>query len=188
MVTKQRSVAPFAAIGVFVGALVPLLFVTAIFADGTWEFNVDTLSALGVSASCTAANIFNYTCMCAGLLIAIFGIGKLICKDGLDSVSALFVAVGGLFLIGVGAFNMDTDYHNWFAWCFFTIIVIGMILSGFADWQNGRTVSAAITIITLGIMLAAVPGFALAGIEVIAVFSMCVWLIGQGMSLAFSKS
>jgi hypothetical protein len=37
------------------------------------------------------------------------------------------------------------------------------------------------------IVFASMPGFQLGGIEVIAVLAMCIWMITQSLSLAFSK-
>ena len=188
MVTKQISAAPFAMLAIFIGAIIPIMFAIAIFEDGFWTFDVNTLSDLGVSYDDTAAKIFNYTCIIGGILAAIVGLGKMFVKSGLDSASAFFLALGGVFLVGIGLFTEDYSIHNYLAYLFFALITISLIISMVADSRNGRMIIAAISAIVFVIMLASFPGFTSAGVEVICVVCMCVWLIAQGVSLAFSKN
>jgi hypothetical membrane protein len=188
MVTKQRSTGPYAAIGIFVGAIVPLMLATAIFADGHWAFNVNTLSDLGVSRVQSAADIFNWTCIIAGILLIIFGTGKTLAKSGLDGASAMFVAFAGLFLIGVGVCVETSDYHNFFAWTFFGLMFVAVLVGLVSDWKKGRKVTAAVTIVMLFVVLGSAPGLTLGGIEVVGTVGLFFWIIAQGLSLAFSKN
>ena len=109
-------------------------------------------------------------------------------KSGLDSASAFFLALGGVFLVGVGVFTEDYCAHNYIAWMFFLWMTIAIIISMVADSKNGRMITAAISAIVFIVIIASFPGFSIAGIEVISVAGMCVWLIAQGLSLAFSKN
>lgn len=187
MATRKISAAPFAFAGILVGALVPLLFTIAIFADANWTFDVNSLSDLGISSTKFAADLFNYTCMCAGILIALFAVGKFLIRCGADKASAVFLLLGGLFLIGVGIFTKDSCYHNYITWLYFITVVIAMIISGINDWKHGRTLTTAITVISFTVIVGSIPGFTIAGAEVITVMAMCFWMLGQALSLAFSK-
>ena len=187
MVTKI-SAAPFAFIAILVGALVPILFVIAMFTDGYWEFNVNTLSDLGVSYNETAAAIFNYTCMVAGVLIAIYGIGRMFIKQGYDAASGILVAIGGMLLVAIGIVNESYSAHIMIACSFFAIMAIAIFVGAAGDVKNNRTITVAITAMVVVIVLAAAIGFTIAGLEVVSVIAMCVWLIAQGFALTFSKA
>lgn len=188
MVTKTGSAAPYAFAGILVGALIPIAFAVAAFVDGYWEFNYNTLSDLGISYSALAANIFNYTCMIGGLLVVIHSIGKLKSDDGATFAGAIILAICGVLLAAIGVFTKATDIHLSIAYSFFFLMLITMVVSAIADYRLGKVVSAAATGSLLVIVFASMPGFELGGIEVIAVIAMCIWMIIQSLSLAFSKS
>jgi hypothetical membrane protein len=189
MVTKQKSAAPFTMAGILAGALLPLAFAVAIFADGNWTFNVNTLSDLGISSVEFAAKLFNCACIVGGALILIFGIGKAYTKKNLDAASGLFMAVGGICLALVGIANKGDDYeiHVLVATIFFTLCFISIILSMASDAMHGRKFTVAMSAAVLVTVLMVIPGFAFPGVEVIGVVALCIWLIAQAMSLSFSK-
>jgi len=188
MATKVKSAAPLSFIAILVGALVPILFAIAIFTDGYWEFNFNTLSDLGISYNETAAGIFNWTCICAGALIAIYGIGKMLLKSGYDAANGLILAVGGIFLLSIGIVTENYSEHYIFAYCYFVTMAIAILVGAAGDVKNGRNITVAITAMVIVIVLAAAIGFNIAGLEVVSVVAMCVWIIAQGFSLSFSKA
>ena len=186
MVTKM-SATPFAFVGIIAAVMIVLCFTVAICSAPNWEFNVNTLSDLGISEDGFTASLFNWTCIIGGILMIIFGVGKALVKKDLDMVSAIFVAVAGLFLINVGIFTKGDNMHLFMAYTFFTLCIIGMFISGISDWNHGRKLTTSVTVIVFVVFLASLPGFAVPGIEVIGVFGSCLWLAAQGLSLAFSK-
>ncbi len=188
MVTKKMSAAPFAAIAIFLGAIMPFMFAIAIFMDGYWTFDVNTLSDLGVSYDSTVANLFNYTCIIGGIFIAIYGCGKVFLKEDLDCVSGFLLAISGLLLIGIGIFTKDYDIHVYLAMTYFMLASVALIVSMVSDSKHGRMVTAAISAILVVIVIASFPGFDMAGVEVITTVAFCVWMIAQGFSLVFSKN
>ena len=188
MDTKKMSPAPFAFIGIILGTMIPLAFSVAIFADGFWTFNINTLSDLGVSFEPLAANVFNYTCIIGGILMMVFGAGKLFIRSGKDAASGFFVAIAGVFLMAVGIFNESYSVHNLVAWSFFACATIALVVSLISDWEKGRKLTAAVSTTALFASVIAIPAFTLAGLEVICVLAFCLWIIGQGLSLAFSKA
>jgi hypothetical membrane protein len=187
MVTEKKGTAPFMFAGILVGACFPLVLAIAVFADGNWQFDVNTLSDLGISRTALAANLFNIGCMVSGILVILFSLGKLYIKNGADSASAFVLALGGVLLFGIGIFSKNYDIHNLLACSFFFLVAIAMIISAISDWKHGRKITTAITIVVIATVIACLPGFSVAGIEAIFVIGCCLWLIGQSMSLGFSK-
>ena len=187
MVTKTRSAAPYAFAGILVGALTPIAFAISAFIDGFWEFDLNMLSDLGISHSALAANIFNYTCMIAGLFVVIHSIGKIKAYEGAACGGAVVLFFCGILLAAIGLFTKDTAYHIPIACTYFFLILITVIISAITDYRSGKVVSAAATGALVVIVFASMPGFQLGGIEVIAVLAMCIWMITQSLSLAFSK-
>ncbi len=187
MATKKISARPFTFAGILVGAFVPVIFAIAAMQDGYWEFNVDTLSDLGISSDKLAANLFNYTCIVAGVLVALFGIGKAYLKAGADCASGVMLMLAGILLAFIGICTKDYAAHIPIALTFFLFAGISVIISGISDWRHGRTATTAITIVTFTVIIASIPGFTIAGTEVISVVAICIWLLGQSISLAFSK-
>jgi len=188
MATKKLSAAPFAFVGLLVAALIPIAFSVAIFSDSNWVFNANSLSDLGISTDAFTANLFNYSCMVGGVLITIFGLGKMFIKNGLDSASAFFLVIAGVLLVGVGIINKSYDAHVYIACFFFACTAIALIISMVSDSMKGRKLTTAISVISVTVTIMCMPGFSIFGIEVIYVMAICLWLAGQGLSLAFSKA
>jgi hypothetical membrane protein len=185
---KKLSTAPFSFAAIVGGAMAPLLFAIAIFADGYWTFDVNSLSDLGISYNETAAMIFNLTCIFAGICMAVFGLGKLIIKKKLDAVSGFFMCISGVLLILIGLITKDTlDLHLIIAVGFFATFALAIITGVISDFSNRRYIVTAIGIVLIVIILAACIGFTIMGTEVICVLCICDWAIIQGLALSFSN-
>lgn len=188
MVTKKACATPLALLGIFVGAMLPLAFAVAIAADGTWTFNVNTLSDLGISSSQVAADIFNYSCMIGGVLVAVFGFGKFLIKDGKDAASGLFLAATGVLFMAVGIITKDSySLHVSIAIMGGLTLLIGAFIGTVSDWSHGRQITASVGAIAVTLSVATFFGLAFAGFEVVSIISGLIWLIAEGASLAFSK-
>lgn len=188
MVTKKACATPLALLGIFVGAMLPLAFAVAIAADGTWTFNVNTLSDLGISSSQAAADIFNYSCMIGGVLVAVFGFGKFLIKDGKDAASGLFIAATGVLFMAVGIITKDSySLHVSIAIMGGLTLLIGAFIGTVSDWSHGRQITASVGAIAVTLSVATFFGLAFAGFEVVSIISGLIWLIAEGASLAFSK-
>lgn len=181
--------APFAAIGIFLGAVMPLMLISEIFIDGNWTFDYNTLSDLGASDNELVACMFNGACMFGGLLISVFGIGKyLIRTDQLDKACGAAMVLAGIFLFLVGIFTKDNlAFHIPVSFMYFILMMAAMFISMFADFRRDRKLTAAFTSILIVITFASIPGFYFAGFEVIMVGCSYVWMIFQSLSLAFGK-
>ncbi len=189
MVTKTASAAPYAMFGILAGVMAPILITIATFADPGWEFNVDTLSRLGISNVAFAANLFNYGCMAIGALIAILGIGKFRIQSDFDSVSGLFLTFAGIFMILVGVFTLDNyNTHVLVACLLLLTSLLAIIIGAISDWHNDRKITGAVGAVVIMITIAAFFGFNFAGWEVVSVFALFGWIIATSMSLAFSKA
>ena len=188
MVSKNVTAGPVGALAVLVGALMPIALAVAVFIDGTWTFDVNTLSDLGISANSTAAGIFKYSCVICGVLTAIFGIVKAYKKPGYDRATAILLVIAAVFLIAVGLVTKDYDAHTYFAYIYFLMMALAIVISMVADGKNQRNITAIITAILVVIVIGSAVGFTKAGVEVIAVVCSCIWLMAQGMSIAFSKN
>lgn len=186
MVTKWGT-APFSLAVMFTGALTPLAFAVAIFADGNWIFDYNTLSNLAESDSDFARYVFMATCIIGGACTAFFGYGKLMLKHGLDAAGGFILVIGGVFLIAVGIFDETTVVHNYVAMGYFIMAGVAMFVSLFADYQNKRFLTLSATIVALCMAFGSMPGFTLAGVEVISVVAICMWTFCQGLSFSFSK-
>ena len=187
MATKTISAAPFSFIGLLVGFFVPLALIIAIAADGFWTFNVNPLSDLGVSTNVFAANLFNYTCIIAGILVAIFGIGKLWVCNGYNSAVGFLIAVGGVMLVGIGLFTELYSAHLFFAYTYFFIMFVAIVTSIVGDGMANRKLPASISAVLLVIALGSLVGFTIPGAEVICSICLSGWLIVQSIDLAFAK-
>jgi hypothetical membrane protein len=178
---------PFSLAAMIVGALTPFAFAVAIFSDGNWFFDENMLSDLGVSSDDFARNLFMATCIIGGVCTAIFGFGKLMIKHKLDAASGFFLVIAGIFLIAVGLFDKTTTVHSISAPMYFFMMLISMCISLFADSGNKRYLTMSVTVIALFMCFAAMPGFTIAGVEVISVCAICLWMFVQGLSLSFSN-
>lgn len=185
MKSNTVSPAPFAMTAIFAGAFSLIMFSVAILADGDWTFNVNTLSDLGTSDTKAVADIFNYTCIASGLFSVIFGIGKIFIKTGMSSASGFLIAAGGVFLIGVGIFTKDSlDIHVLMAAMYFILTAIALLVSTIADSKEGNKFGMALGVIAIVIAIGAAVGLQFPGLEVVSVVAICIWMIGQGLTLS----
>ena len=184
---SKIGTAPFSLVVMLVGTFVPLAFTVAIFADGNWTFNINTLSDLGISEDDFARMVFTVTCIIGGIFTAFFGFGKYMMKHGLDSASGFLLVLAGVLLIAVGLFNKETSVHIPVAMGYFLMMTAAIIVSLVADYRSRRFLSMSVAIIVLLISYGSMPGFDLPGTEVISVFAICVWMFAQGVSLSFSN-
>jgi len=187
---EKINTTPLSVVGIIVGTLIPLMLAVTIFLDGEWQFNVDTLSNLGISKNELAAFLFNTICMVGGVLSVVTGLGRIYVKGGEDVPSGVLLALAGIFLFLVGVFTKAPEtrsIHIVVAGIFFALVWFAMLASMIADYHLKRRVSATITSIIFVVIVASMPGFTPGGVEVISFIGMYVWLIVQGLSLAFSK-
>ena len=188
MFNKKACATPLALLGIFVGALLPLAFIVAIFADGSWTFNYNTLSDLGISSNQTAADIFNYSCIIGGILVGVFGVGKFIIKDGSDAASGIVLGAAGFLFMLVGFITKDTlSLHIAIATVAGFLLLVAVVIGAYSDWNHGRLVAGAVGGIGVTISIATFVGLAFPGFEVVSIFAGLIWLIAEGASLAFSK-
>lgn len=188
MSLKELSPVPFSMAGIVLGTVIPMALVVAIFMDGSWTFNENSLSDLGISDNPTVATIFNSICMLGGGLMAIVGLGKAINGEDLDKTCGKCLVVAAVFLFLVGVFPKNQlEIHVLVALIFFSMTTAAIVTSMVSDYRNKRRLSATISSILLVIAIAAIPGFTYKGLEVIGFVCMYMWFLVQGFSLTFSN-
>ncbi len=167
-----------------VSMIAPIVFAVmwalSAFTDGKWILFSDTLSYLGISDNAVSAALFNWGCIIMGALMIISSTLLIRTKDDLDDVFAVLIIVAGLFLAGVGVFDLDTGFpHNFSSGVFAVATFLAMVIFIYRDWKETK-VYAYITISLMlisGIVLLiylifdTVPGFS----QAVVIMSALVW-------------
>ncbi len=186
MNARKCSPAPFAVAGICAAFIFSVVWICAINADTSWVLGENSLSDLGVSSVAIAADLFNYGCILCGALVVIFGIGKACCEKNYNRASGCFIAAAGVFMIVVGIVNKDFgngNTHLMAAYLAFIFLALGVILSGFGNWNDGKRVSAAITIILVLIVLGSCIHNTIQMVEAIAVACALVWMFAESAKM-----
>ncbi len=146
----------------------------ALLCSPTWELN--NLSALGTSKDFITAVTFGISCFVAGILVATFGLGKMIFERGLDRMSGFFFIIGGFSLLGVGIFDASSlELHNNVTMLFAFAMVMGISLASFSDILQGNKVVFIACILMLVIIIAQWPIFTGALSECVGIALASVW-------------
>ena len=141
----------------------------------TWELN--NLSALGGSRYALTAVAFGASCVSAGLLIAFFGVGKMIFETRMDRASGLFFVLGGLGLVMVGLFDSTNSLslHNTWTIFFAGAMVMAVGMTSLSDILRGNILVFAYCIAMAAIIIVQWPVFSGAMSECIAIGLASVW-------------
>ena len=160
--------APIAFLIFAAGTLFSLLY------SPTWELN--NLSALGASKDSVTAITFGVSCFVAGVLVATFGVGKMLFERGLDRMAGFFFILGGFGLLMVGMFDANSlELHNMVTRFFAFTMVMAISLASFADILQGDMVILVACILMLIIILAQWPVFSGALTECVAIALASIW-------------
>ncbi|MBQ3736021.1 MAG: hypothetical protein II855_03705 [Candidatus Methanomethylophilaceae archaeon] len=161
--------APIAFIIFSIGTLISIIN------SPTWELN--NLSALGGSKDALTAVAFGASCVSAGLLIAFFGVGKIIFERRLDKAAGAFFVLGGLGLMMVGIFDSSyhLDLHNIWTISFAAAMVIAVGLTSLSDILRGNILVFVYCIAMVAIIVVQWPVFSGAMSECIAIGLASVW-------------
>jgi len=165
----------------FIGAFGFLvLWLVAVFVDGSWVFGQMTLSELGDPSS-PADAIFNIGCILAGIVLVLFTLAmRPLQENRILRLTFGVATLASFFLIGVGLFPIHVDlWHNLFAWAFFLTMITAVIISIPGDWQRGgRARMMAAASLFMAFVSVALLGFvALALAEAIVVIFIMIWVL-----------
>ena len=171
--------------------ILAIAWIVAACGDTSWIVGEDTLSVLGISDVQVSADAFNYGCIVAGILFAIFGLGKFAFETKCNRASGAMILIAGIALIGVGVFTKDFgngNAHLFVAYLFFLFLAISVILSGIGDYYEKKTIPLAATVVLFMISLFSFAIQSLAMAEAVTVACALIWAVMQGSKLAMSKA
>ncbi len=136
---KRKGERPY----VICGMAAILLFTLAVMilglADDKWSIGTDSISRLGVTPTAWVATTFNIICYITGILLAIYGIGKIIFEDGLYCAGGAFLMTSGIGAFFVGIFT-DSFYpqHAVVAGIFAVGMGLALVFLTIADIMSGE--------------------------------------------------
>lgn len=140
----------------------------------TWELN--NLSALGTSDDELTAITFGVSCFVAGVLVATFGVGKMLFERGLDWTSGIFFILGGIGLLLVGIFDASNlKLHNEVTMFFTFAMVMAISLASISDILQGNTAVFIACILMIAIIFLQWPIFSGALSECVAIALASIW-------------
>ena len=139
-----RSAAGFGTVGLVAAFIFSIVWIVAACADPSWTLGEDFVSKLGVSGVSLAADLFNYGCIIAGILLFVYGIGKAYAYKGSECASGMLFAVSGLLLVLIGLVHSGNTYHSIIAVLLFVFLVFAIIAAAATDAKEGRMLNAAV--------------------------------------------
>jgi len=186
----NKQTAAFGWIGIVAVAAFIAMWIACYAVDGAWEWGVNDLSDFGVSDT-GAASIFNYGCIIVGIVLAIYGIGKVCNYDTYGhKYSGLMIAFSGICFSMVGVFSTiygNGDYHHFFASLTGLFLAAAIVASSAQEWKDGKQIIAGIAIVIACIVTACMVMYPFAEFEVWALVLAAAWLaIDAGYSIASS--
>ncbi|MCL2295841.1 MAG: DUF998 domain-containing protein [Methanomassiliicoccaceae archaeon] len=187
-VSKDRSIA-FAWTGMLGVAVFIIAWLCADAIDTAWQFGVNTLSEFGISDT-DASLYFNYgCCLIAGLLVAVFGVGRAACgKNVGHTAGGIFLFLGGVALILVGFFTMDDDVaHKTVAASAALFILLSMIAIAAGNWTADRKIFAGVGIVFIFVLIAMAIAYDLAELEAYGIILAMIWLLLESMNMILSS-
>lgn len=178
---RRYGIAPFVICGVIGVAVYAIVGFALMFVDPNWHFGSNCLSDFGISSTPFVAAFFNGSCIVGGILIMIFGIGKVLIENKLNKLAGVLLIIGSIAMVLVGIFTIDVNKHVHdtcaavFAGCF----ISGIIFATLSDIMKKDKL-----ILISGILIAV---FALLGLfftsagcaEVIGIVSGIIWFVFQ---------
>ncbi|MCL1811493.1 MAG: DUF998 domain-containing protein [Methanomassiliicoccaceae archaeon] len=185
-VSKDHGTA-FAWLGVTGVAVFVFSWLCAASADSAWQFGVNTLSELGVSDT-DASCYFNLGC-CAvtGILIAALGCGRTIYSKNAGHIACgVLLAFGGILLVLVGVFTMDTDEHKVIAVSAALFLFMGIIAATAGNWVADRKIFAGAGIVIIFMLVAMFFAYDTAEFEAYGIILAMVWFLLESVNMILS--
>ncbi|MDD3398599.1 MAG: DUF998 domain-containing protein [Candidatus Methanomethylophilaceae archaeon] len=167
--------------------LFSIMWLMAIYADGSWVLGAETLSDLG-HPSRDGHPMFNAAAVIAGVLLSFFALGMYQNHQSylFGRVAMLVALVASLFLIGVGIFPIHvTPYHTIVSYAFFGLMIVALSLWTVHDYLRGGQAQyfAGFTAVLLAISLAFLALTEIGMAEAVAVVCIMIWAVVQGIRM-----
>ena len=180
------------------GDVVDSQFVASWGPDGSFSWEINALSDLGVSK---VANFFNYPLILAGILNFVFGVGfmKAYARTKISRVPIILWIIGGVSLSMVGIFTETYGVlHTIVSAGFFILMPVSMILIGITFLISRRNTKGYLSILAGVIALTTISSY-ITGLyntsgvgfsvpEFITAIILSSWIIWMGISLLNFKS
>ncbi len=164
-------------IGIF--AVVALVVVwLASYAQGIgWKFGINTISDFGVASK--SADIFNYGIVVVGILISLYGVGKMAVSNKVGySVAGNLLAIGGIFIAMMGLLTVDVkngDYHKMAAMIGAILMFAGLMATAIQQYRDGLIIPIGIAIVLFIAMFFCALMYGYAKGQVICLIIAMVW-------------
>lgn len=162
-------------------------WIAAVLIDGKWEFGVNMISDLGVSAT-NAHYVFGWGAIVTGVLAASTGYVMSSMRGSLlDKAPFLLLVFAGVMLVLVGVFPEETAPHFPAAVSLFVAVWISMILLAVRDLRAGErlcgSVNAALAALNV-ILIIAVP---IALYEALGAIIFMLWALMLAYAVSVGK-
>jgi hypothetical membrane protein len=190
-------------VGIVAGLFGLSAVLTATFVAGnTFSWDKNALSDLGVSSVTSAANLFNYSLVIAGVLNFIFTVGfvKAYAKGMLFYSGGMLLILGEASLSLIGVFTEAYGrLHTVVSTAYFALFPLALIVVGFAFRKMNLTAKGYVSILAgtvaaLLILGGITPGWhtwlglGFAVPEIVASTIIAAWTIWMGSSLLVTKT
>ena len=184
--SKDHSTA-FAWAGLIGVAVFIIAWMSAEAVDSTWQFGVNVLCDF--NSSTDAGLYFNYGCRIAGILIAIFGIGRAVYgKNAGHCLGGILLFLGGVALALVGVFTPDDgNIHNLIAVAAALLMLLAAISITAGNWAADRKVFAGLGIVIIFMVTAMYFAYDLAGLEAYGIILGMVWFVSESVNMIVSS-
>jgi hypothetical membrane protein len=164
-------------------AVFVIAWVCAASVDTAWQFGVNNLSEFGISDT-DARLYFNYGCILAGIIVAIFGAGRALNTENAGhTAGGAFIAVGGVFLALIGVFTMDSSLHNLVAVSAALFILMGIVAVTAGNWAADRKIIAGAGIVFVVFLSVMLLVFDVAELEAYGIILALVWFLIESVNM-----
>jgi len=185
--SKDRSIA-FAWFGMAGVAVFIITWMCAEAVDTAWQFGTNTLSEFGVSDT-DASLYFNYGCKIAGILVAIFGLGRAAYAKNFGHITGgVLLIFGGAALALVGVYTLDEQtLHNFVASAAAMFIFVSMMAIAAGNWAANRKFLAGIGIVFVLMLTAMFFAFDIAMLEAYGIILAIIWFLLESVNMIISS-
>ncbi|MCL2509884.1 MAG: DUF998 domain-containing protein [Methanomassiliicoccaceae archaeon] len=186
-VSSDRSLA-FAWVGMIVVAVFVFAWLCAEAIDTQWQFGINKLSELGISST-DASYYFNYGCRIAGILLAIFGIGRAVFgKNAGHYVGGALIFLSGVAFALVGVYTMnDGDIHKYVAIAAAAFLFLAMISMAAGNWAAKKQIFAGVGLVIIFMLIAMAVAYDVAKLESYGIILAMIWLLFESVNMAVSS-
>lgn len=187
MYGEKRSAAGFGPAGIAAAFIFSIAWVVAAAADQSWILGSSYISDLGVSDVSLSKDLFNYGCMLAGVLMAVYGAGKAYAYKNAECASGILLVFAGIMLILIGFVHEGDTYHRPISILFFIFLVFAILCAGYADGKAGRMLNAAAAAFAVAAGAMAFFGISIEMGESIMAAGALAWIVCDGVKLILSR-